>query len=82
MSLSKTDECYACQYVTEIKEYDLTPNQQEATGDKSIWLCEVCAGSLIGKICRYPRQYSEVRRVLRTIGWCTNRILEELSKRE
>jgi hypothetical protein len=69
-----SDECYACGFETEVKEYPRCST--DAKGETSL-LCEVCASTSSGNAQDYPRQYPD-RKVLHMLAWCTNRILAEL----
>ena len=68
------EECYACGYETDrVKPYD---RQNFDCKGETMWLCELCAGSLGGNAFDWPAQYDQP--LFRTICYVANVILDEV----
>jgi hypothetical protein len=72
----ETKECYSCGYENlPIKVFD---EMEHANKTGEVWMCAVCANSMIGHSCTHPTYRNPDARVLQAIGYCTNAILDRL----
>lgn len=69
------EECESCGFEgAELTKY---PPRPMGDGEPN-WFCEICAATYAGNAHQYPRQYPEQGAILKSLAWCTNRILQEL----
>jgi mannose/fructose-specific phosphotransferase system component IIA len=76
-SQEKPEDCDACHYETDA----LTRYDDRIADVKVLWLCDLCAGTPCGTAARWPRQYGEQARVLQTICYVGNALLEALDSK-
>ena len=73
-------ECYSCGYpAKDLKAYPAEP--VHSLPERA--LCEVCAGTLIGRATGTPRLYPDTDQVaVKAIAWGINRVLDEVRGRK
>ncbi len=70
-----TGNCDSCGYFTEVKVSETGP-----PANREALLCDICSSTLIGKAHFWPQKYMNESRILQTIGWIGNRLIEEIRK--
>jgi len=67
-------ECDSCDYPGRVSLFE---NTHTEAGDRDLWLCEVCANTLLSIATKYPHQFRDSV-LYRSIAMLGNMLLEEI----